>query len=265
MALKVYEESNISAIADKIREKTSGTAKYTTAEMPDGVAEVYEAGGKASLRELWNKLQRGGWNTNYAASLGAIWTAETFKPEYDVTIQTGAYAFAFNQIGGDLVELFERLGRKLDLTQAANVGNMFQASQFTRIGNFCCPAGGWWNTFNGCVYLETIDEWGKPTEEEEITGGGLTGSFTDCRVLKNIKVRGKIADNINFQWCPLSYDSILNIMSHLSDTAQWKTLTLSKAAVNKAFETSASSNDGSTSPEWLALVATKQNWTISLV
>lgn len=264
MALTVYEESNISAIADKIREKTSGTAKYTTEEMPDGVAEVYEAGGKASLHELWNKLQNGGWNTNYAASLGSIWTVETFKPEYDITIRTGAYAFAFNRLGGDLVELFENLGRKLDLTRAINVSNIFQASQFTRIGIFCCPTGGWWNAFNGCTYLETIDEWGKPTEDEEITGG-LTGCFTGCTALKNIRVRGKIAEDINFQWCPLSYDSIVNIMSHLSDTTQWKTLTLSEAAVNKAFETSASANDGSTSPEWLALVATKQNWAISLV
>lgn len=264
MANKVYDESNISAIADAIRSKTGGTEKYYTSEMADGVAEVYEAGKKAEYDAFWEGMQRGGFVTNYAAMFGAAWSAVTFKPKYDITIVTGAYAFAFNSLGGDLVEYFEKLGRKLDLTQAANVGNMFQASQFTRIGNFCCPAGGWWNTFNGCTQLETIDEWGKPTEDEEITGGGLTGCFTGCTALKNIKVRGKIADNINFQWCPLSYDSIVNIKSHLSDTTQWMTLTLSKAAVNKAFETGASSNDGSTSPEWLALVASKPNWTISL-
>lgn len=264
MADKVYNEENIAAIGEAIRAKTGGTERYYTSEMADGVAEVYEAGKKASLREHWNALQRGGWGTNYAASLGAMWTAETFKPEFDITIIMGAYAFAFNQIGGDLVALFEGLGRKLDLTQAINVGNMFQAAQFTRIGNFCCPAGGWWNTFSGCVYLETIDEWGRLMEDEEITGGGLTGCFTGCTALKNIKVRGKIAESISFQWSPLTVESMKSIITHLSDTVTGQTLTLSKTAVNKAFETSATANDGSTSAEWLALVATKSNWTISL-
>ena len=53
-------------------------------------------------------------------------------------------------------------------------------------------------------------------------------------------------------------------MTKLTDTASGKTITFSKTAVNKAFETSAGANDGSTSAEWLALVGTKPNWTISL-
>lgn len=44
MAKKLYEESNIAAIADKIREKTGTETTYTTEEMPSGVEEVYEAG-----------------------------------------------------------------------------------------------------------------------------------------------------------------------------------------------------------------------------
>ena len=44
MAKKVYEESNISAIAEAIRDKTGTTDTYTTSEMPSGVEQVYEAG-----------------------------------------------------------------------------------------------------------------------------------------------------------------------------------------------------------------------------
>lgn len=44
MAKKLYEESNIAAIAAKIREKTGTETTYTTAEMPSGVEEVFEAG-----------------------------------------------------------------------------------------------------------------------------------------------------------------------------------------------------------------------------
>lgn len=44
MAKKLYEESKIAAIAEKIREKTGTDETYTTAEMPSGVEAVYEAG-----------------------------------------------------------------------------------------------------------------------------------------------------------------------------------------------------------------------------
>lgn len=44
MAKKVYEENNIAAIAEAIREKTGAAATYTTAEMPSGVGAVYDAG-----------------------------------------------------------------------------------------------------------------------------------------------------------------------------------------------------------------------------
>lgn len=45
MAKKAYEESNIAAIAAKIREKTGGSKTYTPAEMSSGIDEVFEAGG----------------------------------------------------------------------------------------------------------------------------------------------------------------------------------------------------------------------------
>lgn len=43
MAKKLYEESNIAAIAEKIRSRTGGDKKYTVAEMADGVDEAAEA------------------------------------------------------------------------------------------------------------------------------------------------------------------------------------------------------------------------------
>jgi hypothetical protein len=45
MAKKAYEESNIAAIAAKIREKTGGSKTYKPAEMSSGIDEVFEAGG----------------------------------------------------------------------------------------------------------------------------------------------------------------------------------------------------------------------------
>lgn len=44
MARKAYEESNIAAIAAKIREKTGGSEGYKTSEMPAGIDKVYDKG-----------------------------------------------------------------------------------------------------------------------------------------------------------------------------------------------------------------------------
>ena len=44
MAKKLYEESNIAAIAAKIREKTGGSSSYKASEMPSAIDEVYDKG-----------------------------------------------------------------------------------------------------------------------------------------------------------------------------------------------------------------------------
>ena len=77
----------------------------------------------------------------------------------------------------------------------------------------------------------------------------------------------KITKNgFDVQWSTeLSKESIISIINALSDTTTALTVTLSKTAVNNAFETAKGNADGSTSEEWAALIATKQNWTISLV
>jgi hypothetical protein len=40
MAKKLYEESDIQAIADAIREKTGDTTTYTVAEMDEGIKKI---------------------------------------------------------------------------------------------------------------------------------------------------------------------------------------------------------------------------------
>ncbi len=101
--------------------------------------------------------------------------------------------------------------------------------------------------------------------------------FSECTVatlwlnsanaLEDIEfVPNTIKISIDFYWCTkLSKASLTSIINGLSAETSGLTVTLSKTAVNKAFETSEGANDGSTSAEWLALIATKPNWNISLV
>ncbi|MBE6739702.1 MAG: hypothetical protein E7565_05230, partial [Ruminococcaceae bacterium] len=84
MAKKIYEEENIRAIAEKIREKTGGNSAYKTADMPGAIEDVFEAGksqggGDSYYDTFWDNYQQNGNRTNYEnAFAGYGWNAETF-------------------------------------------------------------------------------------------------------------------------------------------------------------------------------------------
>lgn len=87
----------------------------------------------------------------------------------------------------------------------------------------------------------------------------FTGWFEYCSALEEIRFEGTIGKTIAFsQSTKLSKASILNIFSVLSGTVTGQTLTLPTTAVTNAF-------GSTTATEWTNLVATKTNWTISLV
>jgi len=91
--------------------------------------------------------------------------------------------------------------------------------------------------------------------------------FRGCTSLKNLTVNGTIkASKLDTSPCTLlSKASIESIINALSSATSALDVTFSQTAVDTAFETSKGAADGSTSEEWAALIATKQNWTISLV
>ena len=94
-----------------------------------------------------------------------------------------------------------------------------------------------------------------------------TVAFNYCSELTHLifKDGSNIAANINISSATkLVKESIESIIRALWDNASGRTLTLSLTAVKKAFETSSGANNGNTSEEWLALVASKSNWTITL-
>ena len=55
MSKKVYEETNIAAIATEIRKRTGEDKNYKTSEMPSGINEVYEAGKKKEYNSFYKK------------------------------------------------------------------------------------------------------------------------------------------------------------------------------------------------------------------
>ena len=118
--------------------------------------------------------------------------------------------------------------------------------------------------FIGLNVLEIID--GTPINLSNL-GADAVKFMQNCPKLREIRFSGILSRNFGFDATvvELSKDSIESIMNCLSADATDQTLTLPLTAVNTAFETSEGAADGSTSAEWLALVAAHSNWTISLV
>jgi hypothetical protein len=96
-------------------------------------------------------------------------------------------------------------------------------------------------------------------------------TFFKCASLAEITFEGTIGKSIDFQYSKcLTKGSIKNIVGCLSSSSAGQTLTLSKTAVKKAFETFEGANNGEDSSEWITLITPKSNkyngkWTITLV
>jgi hypothetical protein len=106
------------------------------------------------------------------------------------------------------------------------------------------------NCFYGMSNCHTIRKF---TVNEETA---FTGAFTKATSLVNIEIGGTIGQKFDIRWCTkLSKESIISIINALSETKSSLTVTFSEEAVNNSF----------TTDEWNELVATKSNWTISLV
>ena len=279
MGKKLYEEENIRAIAEKIRELNpkTGVFPYKVADMPfgielacqesqmsghdEGYSEGYSVGkaagywegaddgywsgwadgylngedfgysagytdGKAAqYNAFWDTFQASGNRTLYQyAFTGDAWTAETFKPKYDLK-PTQAYAMFMyhgykNDINPnpitDLKGALERAGVTLDTFKCTDVKRIFYASRYiTRIPTISfesCNATT--EAFNGCHSLISID---KIVLRNDGTNT-FSDTFKDCHALTDVTFTGVIGQNVfNVQWSPLSHDSLVSIINALQD------------------------------------------------
>ena len=230
---------DLEAVADKLREM-SGTEEKIL--FPQGyeerIGDVYEAGKQAEYNAFWDIAQNygdaAGVNYYYKFCYADMWNDENFNPKHDLICSettTGAQQlFRLNTNITDTKKPIKVLG--------TNAGGMF------------------YNATN----LVTIR---KLIVHKNVSFGT---TFNWCSSLENIVVEGEIGKEIDIQYSPkLTKASIISLINALSTTTNEISIIFSKTAVNNAFETGTGSADGSTSAEWLALIATKTNWTISLV
>lgn len=228
----------------------------------DANAELEEAlyskseGGKSWYDRFWDAFQANGNRTSYDyafyAAGGGAWTNANFNPKHQIKPTSAVSIFSGVSYAGDLTDVAD-----VDFSQSTNLMNAFTvAVNLTRVGVVDCRAvtTNHITMFNYCQALETIDEIILKDDGTQVnnTAGW---NFVNCISLKNVKITGKINFNTSFQYSPLTKESITSIVNALWENSSELTLTLKKSAKESAF----------TDSEWSALIATKPNWTISLV
>ena len=240
----------------------------------ENVPKVYEAGKNARDKEWWDTYlapMRAGKPCNYLFA-GAAWNSDTFYPNQDITVKNNATAL-FNRFSWnvyptlDLTKRLEECGVSLviDCSQASAASDMFYYAWVTRVPTL---------KVNGTNYtqLTSLFQNSKIVTIDEliIRNDGtntFSNAFTGCTALKNIKVTGVIGRTISFSDCPLSVESLKNIILCLKDyngSSEYSyTLTLKSSAFSTLKSEGATAEYNGEACTWEELIDDKK-WNLTL-
>lgn len=252
------------SIAEKLKIVQENMSKVYDAGYASGLTEDFNAGKEAQEQEFWDKYQDKGviYNAVMMFAFGK-WDDETFKPRHSMNIFTNA-GNMFNTCGvTDLKGILERQGVVFDFSKATNFTTAFAYSKLTRLPTINTTSATVLNqTFRNSPSLQSI-----PLVLKDDGSQTFPNAFLNCTALTDLTIEGgKIGNDIDLKWSPLTVDSIESVIWALSGevSVTGKTATFNLNAVNKAFETSEGANDGSTSDAWQTLAGGVGNWTIAL-
>ena len=192
----------------------------------DNMPKVYEAGKtegivdgiKSEYDKFWDAYQENGTRRNYDYGFSYYgWYNENFKPKYNMIPTAMAYTFAYSNLSVNLVELLDSLGVKLDTSNSVRFQYAFAVNNMTHLPKISTVSNTYGNgldkTFIRAKFLQSI-------EELELKSDGsqkFPNTFSECTSLTHIVITGTIGEDINFQDCPLSVDSMVSILSHLQN------------------------------------------------
>jgi hypothetical protein len=276
-----YPPDQLSAQIGAVYDK--GITEGITEGIAQGITQGIEQGKQTAYDEFWDNYQDFG-NLNYyfGAFAGPAWgkyatylvsVGEVFKPKYPIVFSASlssckSFMQRFNRqkvLSDDLAIDLTEFCRMLDFSKVTGGDYAFESALADNVTADFSNATSLAYTFallDG-GYLRNITL----KVSEKCTN--LTTTFSNNSRLYSLTfMEGSvIAGSINLQWANfLSRGSIESVMTHLSTTATGKTVTFSKAAVDRAFATSPGAGDGSTSAEWQALKdPVLENWSISLM
>lgn len=237
-------------------------------QVAENVPKVYEAGKKAQYDEFWanfrSGMNSGIWSYCFA---GKGWNDNTFKPPFDIAPAASSNAMFYYNGVSNIKQSLEDCGVKLDMSKATSVTNMFNNCNTVALPELdfrSCKASNnsQQSIFAYSGYLQSIDM------VYFAEGIPVTNCFSDCGNLTHVIFGGTFASSgLDLKSAKnLDYASIVSIIEALSPNTSGLSITLSKAAVNKAFgidvDDETTYMPGSPGEEYYFKISTKGNWTI---
>ena len=257
----------LKSLADKFRSKLGTTVKINPQDFESKVDEVYSQGKQEEYDTFWDTFQKNGNRTEYEYAFAwGGWTNEIFKPKYDITVElrNSGNMFAYSGITGSLKTILNNNGVTLTFSNASGgsygARYIFVGTKFTELpvidvsqakGSQAIKS-----LFSLSTLIQSIEKLVMPTD----CTGYSTETFHRCYALENIDFGGTIKYSLSFEHCPLSADSVYNILNHIdtNEYAGTRTITLkttSKTAYNDKY---------SDWDERVAQLTTSGNWTFTL-
>lgn len=246
---KVYEGvERVEELNAELEKTLYGTDTGGRGLYNEGYEDGIEAGKKAEYDAFWDDAQKNGTEPIYYGYLFCnrdVWTQERIEKVKYKHFIAQYFAVVFN--GNTSIT---------DLSMFTMESYKHYDGSHAKFSLSAC--------FSGCSNLVKC----MPINFDFVSAA--PNAFNGCAALKELPISGTIAvGDLNLKdSTKLSRASIESIINALSTTTSGLTVTLSKKAVNKAFETTAGANDGEQSAEWDALGGenrAKKNWAISLV
>lgn len=271
----------LKGIADKIRTKLSSSDPINPQDFEDKIDAVYDSGKNAQYDEFWDAYQENGNRTNYRfAFAGCGWTADNFKPKYDIAITAinnniELRTFDSVLISGSIKQTLESQGVELKFQNLGSTNTLFRfiynCPNITELPilDFSSITGGDMGISMVCWLeeLHTIEKLIFPTTKVYSTGTG-EGLLGYCPKLKNIVFEGVCCASL---WLArskeLTADSVDSILGHL-DSGEYtgtRTLTLPNEAVHTYEAKYGSEYPDSVAARIALLNSEGANWTLALI
>ncbi len=265
------KQISVQELTDKFTKASENVEKVYNSGVRVGKADGIMEGKKAEHDIFWDAFQNYGARKNYNAAFSVGWNIENFKPKYNIIPDSeasnsqGMFCGINRDCGDDelmdMSEICSGLGIAIDVSHATNLKKAFSSNGVKRWGelNFenAVDLG---QAFYGSTKLEVIDK--IISSEETVWADDMFEEAGDA--LRHCIVEGSVARNINIPSKNLDKESITSIIYALSNNIVGK-ITLSRYAINKAFETAPGAEDGIMYGDWSMLVALKMSWEYNLI
>lgn len=216
MAQYLINDTTLTALGDKVREKTGETSQLSLDNIINTeVDKVFDAGKKSEYDAFWDEYFKaikslGGFGAFIFS--GAGWNDITFNPPYPIDFITDGYNMFYyaSNISKEKLAL-------VDYSKiTSNFAGLFGYSQIKEVPELDTRgASQVSNLFIYALYLVSVENIILKDDGTQT----LSGIFNYANALQEVRFTGVIGKNgINVQWSPLlSHESLMSIINALQD------------------------------------------------